>query len=49
MRYKKNIMPLNKKSYDNHKFKGLISPWIRHFKGKKGDKKYRGALHVRIG
>ena len=49
MRYKKNIMPLDKKSYDNHKFKKLISPWTKHFKGKKGEKKYRGALHVRVG
>jgi len=49
MRYKKGIMPINKKSYDNNKFKNLISPWTRHFKGKKGDKKYRGALHVRVG
>jgi len=49
MRYKKNIMPLDKKSFDNHKFKELISPWTRHFKGKKGEKKYRGALHVRVG
>ena len=31
------------------KHKELISPWTKNFKGKKGDKKYRGALHVRVG
>ena len=49
MRYKKNIMPINKETYDNHKFKELISPWTRYFKGIKGEKKYRGALHVSVG
>ncbi len=49
MRYKKGIMPLNKSDFDKHKSKKMIEPWIRHFKGKKGDKKYRGALHVRVG
>ena len=42
-------MPINKETYDNHKFKELISPWTRYFKGIKGEKKYRGALHVRVG
>ena len=37
------------KDYDNYKDKSIISPWTRYFKGKKGDKKHRGALHVRIG
>ncbi len=49
MRYKKGIMPINKEAYDAHKSKNLISPWIRYFKGSKGEKKYRGALHVRVG
>ena len=37
------------KNYNTHKHKELISPWTRYFKGKKGEKKYRGALHVRVG
>ena len=42
-------MPINQTAYDNHKYKDKISPWIRYFKGKKGEKKFRGALHVRVG
>ena len=49
LRYKKGIMPINQTAYDNHKYKDKISPWIRYFKGKKGEKKFRGALHVRVG
>ena len=37
------------KDYNTYKHKELISPWTKNFKGKKGDKKYRGALHVRVG
>ena len=39
-------MPKNYETYENKK---LISPWTKYFKGKKGNKKYRGALHVRVG
>ncbi len=35
--------------YENYEKKDVISPWTRLFKGKKGDEKYRGALHVRVG
>jgi len=49
MRYKKGIMPIDQAAYDNHKAKDKISPWTRYFKGKKGEKKFRGALHVRVG
>ena len=34
--------------YENHKDKVLIEPWTRNFKGKKGEKKFRGSLHVRV-
>ena len=39
-------MPTN---YENYEHKNIISPWTRYFKGKKGEKKHRGALHVRVG
>ena len=35
--------------YNNFKDKNLISPWTKFFKGKTGEKKHRGALHVRVG
>ena len=35
--------------YNSFKDKKLISPWTRFFKGKTGEKKHRGALHVRVG
>ena len=38
-------MPEN---YEQHKDKDIIEPWTRNFKGKKGGKKYRGSLHVRV-
>jgi|ETNmetMinimDraft_33_1059910.scaffolds.fasta_scaffold50915_1 hypothetical protein len=37
------------KNYDTYEYKKLLSPWTRNFKGSKGDKKHRGALHVRVG
>jgi len=37
------------KNYNNYEHKNIISPWTRYFKGKKGEKKHRGALHVRVG
>ena len=37
------------KDYDNYEHKNIISPWTRFYKGKKGEKKHRGALHVRVG
>ncbi len=37
------------KNYETYEHKKLISLWTRNFKGSKGDKKYRGALHVRVG
>ena len=37
------------KNYNSYAHKELISTWTKRFKGKKGEKKYRGALHVRVG
>lgn len=34
--------------YKEHGDKDLIEPWTRNFKGKKGEKKFRGSLHVRV-
>jgi len=42
-------MQLKKKFNENKKLKKLISLWKKHLKEKKGKKKYRGALHVRVG
>jgi len=35
--------------YNSHKNKKIIEPWTRNFKGEKGEKKFRGSLHVRVG
>jgi len=35
--------------YVSHKNKKFIEPWTRNFKGEKGEKKFRGSLHVRVG
>jgi len=35
--------------YNTYKNKDLLEPWTRNYKGKKGNKKFRGSLHVRVG
>jgi hypothetical protein len=35
--------------YNAYKNRDLLEPWTRNYKGKKGNKKFRGSLHVRVG